>query len=78
MRLGLTDQELLNLPSQARSPALLPTGQMDYRWLINVSKPDTPTSTAKPGLLEWLQSNQNAVFIGAGALLLLAVLGRRR
>ena len=78
MRLGFTDQELLNLPSRVRSPALLPTGQLDYRWLINVAQPDTPTSTNKPGLLEWLQSNQNVVFIGAGALLLLAVFGRRR
>lgn len=78
MRLGLTDQELLNLPSQARSPALLPTGQMDYRWLINAAQLDAPTATTKPGLLEWLQEHQNAVFIGAGALLLVAVLGRRR
>jgi hypothetical protein len=46
----------------------------------NWSQPSSNAKSAQTekGLLAWLQEHQNAVFIGAGALLLLAVLGRRR
>jgi hypothetical protein len=81
LRDGLTTDQLLSLPSIARSPALLPNGILDWRYLFNTSSQasDTPQSTSKPeGVMAWIQTNQNIVFAAAGVLLLLAVMGRRR
>ncbi len=83
MRLGVTDQELLNLPSLNREPWLLPTGQIDWRYLVNLGPTGKLQIEESPadstgGVMAWLKENQTIVITAAGALLLLALLGRRR
>lgn len=85
--LGITDQDLLNLPSLDRS-VKLPDGSTDWRYLVPTGnfwptptgwKLVEPTSTpSSSGVIAWLQANQGIVFAAAGVLLLLAMMGRRR
>lgn len=81
MRLGLaqpnSDYDLLNLPRQASQTAL------DWRYLVNLGPTgklqieESPADSAS-GAMAWLKENQTIVITAAGALLLLALLGRRR
>lgn len=85
--LGITDQDLLSLPSIDRS-IKLPDGSIDWRFYAPTgSFWPTPTgwklvdqtgSPSSSGVMAWIQSNQTIVFAAAGALLLLALMGRRR
>lgn len=88
-RLGLTDQELLNLPSRSMADRLpeLPDGSIEWRYIVSTGGlvptqqgwvlPDT-ASASPDRVMAWIQQNQTVVFAAAGALLLLALLGRRR
>lgn len=76
---ALTTDQRLSLPSTT-----LPAVMTDWRFLINTGPTGkiemaTPAPSSSPGgVMEWIKENQNVVFITAGALLLLAVMGKRR
>jgi hypothetical protein len=77
MRLGLADMNYSLPPAGAGDLIGYAIEQLEAKNWSQLAPSAKPPQT-QGSLLAWLQEHQNAVFIGAGALLLLAVLGRRR
>jgi hypothetical protein len=82
--LGITDEELLSLPSIDHT-IKLPDGSIDWRFYVPTGNfwptPDgwkLVNQASSSGVMAWIQSNQTIVFAASGALLLLALMGRRR